>query len=88
MESGKRRVDAQAIQVRGFNGQFEAYEDIEKETVQVDPGTVRTTTRTFGRDTRGAKTLIRLTEEEKHTLPNGDSKLVRVTSSAGVNVTF
>jgi hypothetical protein len=87
-KNGDRTVDGQSIQVRGLDGHFEPYEDIEKETVQVGANTVRTTTRTFGRDARGAKTLVRITEEEKDTLPNGDSKVVRVTSSAGMNSTF
>ena len=81
-------VDTKSVQVRGNDGRFAAYEDVETETVKVDAATVRTTTRTFGRDARGAKTLVRITEEEKHTLPNGDSKLVTVTSSAGMNQTL
>lgn len=83
-------VHTQSVQVRGLDGHFEPYEDVEKENVQVDASTVRTTTRTFGRDVQGTKTLVSVTEEEKHTLPNGDSKLVRVTSSAGMemNATF
>jgi hypothetical protein len=87
-KSGNRTVDKQSVEVRGLDGRFEPYEDIEKETVQVDAGTVRITTRTFGRDVHGAKTPVRVTEEEQHTLPNGDSKLVRTTSSADMNATF
>ena len=88
VKTGDRTVDTRSIQVRGNDGRFEAYEDIETETVKVDAATVRMTTRTFGRDARGAKTLVRVTEEEKSTRPNGDSKVVAVTSSAGMNQTF
>ena len=84
-QSGNRTLDKQAIQRRGFDGTFEPYQDIEKETVQVDATTVRTTTRTFGRDANGAKTLVQVTEEEKHSFPGGGSNVVRATSNPDVN---
>ncbi len=80
-QSGNRTLDKQSVQRRDSDGHFEPYQDIEKERVQVDANTVRTTTRTFGRDLDGAKTLVQVTEEEKHTLPGGDSNLVRTTSN-------
>jgi hypothetical protein len=46
---------------------------------------VRTTTRTFGRDADGVKTLAEVLEEEKHTLAGGDSNVVRATSDPDVN---
>src|ERR1700679_3308800 len=76
-QSGNRTVDKQSIQRRDSDGQFEAYQDIEKETVQVDATTVRTTTRAFDRDANGVKTLLQVIEEEKHSLPGGDSNTVR-----------
>jgi hypothetical protein len=84
-QSGNRTLDMQSVQRRGSDGHFEPYQDIEKETVQVDATTVRTTTRTFGRDFDGAKKLVQITEEEKHTLPGGDSNVVRGTSNPDVN---
>jgi hypothetical protein len=84
-QSGNRTLDKQWVQRRGSDGHFEPYQDIEKETVQVDANTVRTTTRTFGREADGAKTLVQVTEEEKHTLPGGDSNVVRATSNPDVN---
>jgi hypothetical protein len=83
--SGNRTVDNQSIQRRGANGDFEAYQDIEKTTVQVNATTVRTTTRTFGRDSDGAKTLVQVTEEEARTLPGGASSVVRSTSNPDAN---
>jgi hypothetical protein len=77
-------VDNQSVQRRGANGDFEAYQDIEKTTVQVNAMTVRTTTRTFGRDSDGAKTLVQVTEEEARTLPGG-SNVVRTTSNPDAN---
>jgi hypothetical protein len=84
-QSGNRTLDTQSLQHRGSDGQFEPYQDIEKETVQVDAATVRTTTRTFGRDADGAKTLVQVTEEEKRTQPGGDSNVVRTTSNPDAN---
>jgi hypothetical protein len=83
--NGNRTLDKQSVERRGSDGHFEAYQDIEKETVQVDATTVRTTTRAFARDANGAKTLVQVTEEEKHALPGGDSNVVRVTSNPDVN---
>jgi hypothetical protein len=80
-QSGNRTVDKQSIERRDSAGQFEAYQDIEKETVQVDATTVRTTTRSFGRNADGVKTLVQVTDEERHALPGGDSNVVRTTSN-------
>jgi hypothetical protein len=84
-QSGNRTLDKQSVQRRGSDGHFEPYQDIEKETVQLDAATVQTTTRTFGRDADGAKTLVEVIEEEKHTLAGGDSNLVRATSDSDAN---
>jgi hypothetical protein len=87
-QSGNRTLDKQSLQRRGADGQFEAYQDNEKETVQLDATSVRTITRTFGRDANGAKTLVQVTEEEKHTLPGGDSNVVRTISNPDGNGKF
>jgi len=83
--SGNRTLDNQSVQRRGSDGQFEPYQDIEKEAVKLDANTVRTTTRTYGRDSDGAKTLLQVTEEEKHNLPGGGSSMVRSTSNPDAN---
>ena len=80
-QSGNRTLDKQSLQRRGSDGQFEPYQDVEKETLQLNATSVRTITRTFGRDANGAKTLVQVTEEEKHTLPGGDSNVVRTISN-------
>ena len=87
-QSGNRTLDKQSVQRRGFDGHFEPYQDIEKETVQVNANTVRTTTRTFERNADGANTLKQVIEEEKHTMPGGDSNVVRNISSPDVNGTL
>src|SRR6202158_2108328 len=84
-QSGNRTLDKQSLQRRESDGHFEAYQDVEKETVQLDATSARTTTRTFGRDANGAKTLVQVTEEEKRTLPGGDSDVVRTISNPDGN---
>jgi hypothetical protein len=84
VRSGNRTADRQTIERRGENGNYEPYQDIEKESVQVNGTTVRTTTRTFGLAS-GERTLVQQTEEEKRTLPSGDVKVVRATSNPDGN---
>jgi hypothetical protein len=83
--TGNRTLDSQSVQRLGPDGHFEPYQDIEKETVKVDATTVRTTTRAFARNADGAKILVQITEEEKHTSPGGDSSVVRSISNPDVN---
>ena len=84
-QNGNRTLDKRSFQIRGFDGHFENSRDIETETLQLDPTIVRATTRTFSRDGNGRKTPVQVTEEEKHILPCGDSKIVRLTSSSDLN---
>jgi hypothetical protein len=84
-ENGSRTLDKRSVEIRGTDGHFEPYQDIERETVQVDGSTVRTTTRTFARDVNKAKALVQITEEEQRTLPSGESKTVRITTNPDVN---
>jgi hypothetical protein len=83
-QNGNRTVDKQSIQGRGSDGHFEPFQDIEKESVQVNADTVRTVTRTFGW-ANGARTLVQVTEEERQDLAGGDSKVVRATSNPDLN---
>src|ERR1700749_4407824 len=48
-QNGNRRLDKRSVEIRGTNGHFEPYQDIERETLTVDDSTVKTTTRTFAR---------------------------------------
>jgi hypothetical protein len=84
-QNGNRTLDNRSVEIRGTDGRFEPYQDIEKETLQVDATTVRTTTRTFGQDVNGRKALVQVTEEEKHILPGGYSNVIRVTSNPDLN---
>ena len=84
-QTGNRSLEERAVQIRRSDGHFEPYQDIENETLQVDTTTVRTTTRIFARDVNGRKALVQVTEEETHTLPGGDSNVIRTTSNPDVN---
>jgi len=84
-QTGNRTLEERSVEIRGSDGHFEPFQSIEKETLQVDTTTMRTTTRTFGRDVNGRRTLVQVTEEEKHTLPGGDSNVIRITSNPDVN---
>ncbi len=84
-QNGTQTVDKRSVQIRGVNGYLELYQDIERETLQVDSTTVRTISRTFGRDVNGRKTLVQVTEEERHSLVDRDSNTVRTTSIADLN---
>jgi hypothetical protein len=80
VQVGNRSVDKQSFEQLGFDGHFEPYQDTETESVQVNSTTVRTITRIFDRDGAGARALVQTTEEERRTLPSGDSRTERVVS--------
>jgi len=84
-ENGNRTLDKRSVEIRGTDGHFEPYQDIEKETLTLDASTVRTTMRTFAHDINGKKALVQVTEEEKHIRPGDDSNIVRVTCNPDVN---
>jgi hypothetical protein len=84
-QNGNRTLDERSVEIRGTDGHFEPYRDVETETQTVDASTVRTTMRTFARDVNGMKALVQVTEEDKHILPGDDSNIVRVTYNPDVN---
>jgi len=84
-ENGNRTLDKRSVEIRGTDGHFEPYQDIERETLTVDASTVRTTMRTFALDVNGMKALVQVTEEEKRFLPGDNTNIVRVTYSPDVN---
>lgn len=84
-QNGNHTVDKRSVKIRGSDGHFEPYQDIETETLQVDATTVRTIARTFGRDVNGGKALVQVMEEERHTPPQGGSDVVRITSNPDAN---
>jgi hypothetical protein len=87
-QKGDQTLDTRSVQIRGSGGHFEPYQDVEKETLQINASTIRTTTRTFGRDANGMKTLVQVTEEERHTSDAGDSNVLRITYNADLNGTL
>ena len=84
-KSGNRTVDRRTSETRGADGNVSMYQEVETESVQVNPSTTRIITRTFGRDGSGGKTLVQITEEETQTLPGGGSKSTRTTLNPDVS---
>jgi hypothetical protein len=84
-QNGNRTLDKRSVEIRGTDGHFEPYQDIERETITVDASTVKTTMRTYARDVNGMTPLVQVTEEEKHIRPGDDSNIVRVTYNPDVN---
>jgi hypothetical protein len=84
-QNGNRTLDKRSVEIRGTDGHFEPYQEIETETLTVGDSTVKTTMRTFALDVNGRKALVQVTEEEKHILPGEDSNIVRVTYNPDVN---
>jgi hypothetical protein len=84
-QNGDRKFDKRSVEIRRTDGLFEPYQEIESETLSVDASTVRTTTRTFARDVNGRKALVQVMEEERHTSPEGNSSVSRMTSNPDVN---
>jgi len=83
-KTGNQTVDKQTVEIQR-SGSYEPYQDIERETTQVDASTTRTTVRTYGRDSNGHRVLTQVTDEEKHDQPDGGSKVVRSTSNPDAN---
>jgi hypothetical protein len=84
-QDGNRTLDKRSVEIRGTDGHFEPYQDIERESLRLDAATARTTMRTFARDVNGRKALVQVTEEDKQILPGEDSKIVRLTYNPDVN---
>lgn len=84
-QNGERTLDKRSVEIYGTDKHFEPYQDIERETRQVDASTVRTVTRTFSRDVNDKRALVQVTEEEKQIRPGDDSNIVRVTYNPDVN---
>ena len=82
---GNQTFEERSVQFQGVAGHRAPFQDIDTESMQVDGTTVRTTVRTFGRDVNGGKSLIQVTKEEKHSLPDGDSTVLRTTFNADAN---
>jgi hypothetical protein len=84
-ENGNRVLEKTSVETMGSSGHYQAYLDIEKETVKADSSTVRTVERSYGRDPDGRKQLFQVTEEESRTLAGGEVKTVRTTSDPDLN---
>lgn len=84
IKTGNHTVDKQSVEIQR-SGSYVPYQDIERETTQVDGSTTRTTVRTYGRDGNGNRVLTQVTDEERHDQTGGGSKVVRSTSNPDAN---
>jgi hypothetical protein len=84
-QSNDGTVDVQSLQIQGSDGSLNLYQVIETKTIRINATTTQTTTRTFVRDGNGEKTVLQITEEERQTLPGGNSKSLRTTSNPDSN---
>jgi hypothetical protein len=84
IKTGNHTVDKQTVEIQR-SGSYAPYQDIERETTQVDASTTRTTVRTYGRDGNGNRVLTQVTDEERHDQTGGGSKVVRSTSNPDAN---
>lgn len=84
-KSGNRSVDNLRVEQVGINGGYQPEYETEKETVQVNPATTRTVTRTYRWDVNGNRNLALVTEEDAQTSASGDVRVVRMTSSSDGN---
>ena len=83
-KTGNHTVDKQTTEIQR-SGSYQPYQEIERETSQVDASTTRTTVRTYGRDGNGNRVLTQVTDEERHDQPDGGSKITRSTSNPDAN---
>jgi hypothetical protein len=63
-ENDNRTLDKRSVEIRGTNGHFEPYQDIERETLTVDASTVTTSVRSFALYVYGMIALVEVTVEE------------------------
>ena len=87
-ESGGRVIDKTLVEAIGPDGRYVPYSETEKESVRVNPTTVRNIERTYGRGSDGQKTLIQERQEESRSLPGGEQKVVRTVSNPDANGTL
>ncbi len=78
-KSGSKTLYTKNVEELGPDGYRTSY-DIEKETVQQDATTTRSTERRYSPDGSGRKQLVQVIEEQTKHLPNGESTVVRTTS--------
>ena len=79
-KSGNRMLDKKTVEVRGPDGQYQPYADVETETVQENVTTTRTITRTYNAGLDGRKQVSQVTEVETKDSGDGGSRSVETTS--------
>jgi len=78
-------IEKTTVDVRGPDGRYVPYSEIERESVKVNGTTMRSVERSYGRGPDGRRTLTQETREESRTFPDGAKKATRTTSNPDGN---
>ena len=84
-EVNGHNIDKTIVEVRGPDGRYVPYSQTERESVKVNDTMVRTIERNYATNPDGHPTLTQQTQEEKRSLPSGDSNVVRTVSNPDSN---
>jgi hypothetical protein len=84
-ESNGRVIDKIITETLGPDGHYIPYSETEKESVRVNDTTVRTIERNYGTGPDGERQLILQMQEDTRSLPGGEEKIERTTSSSDGN---
>jgi hypothetical protein len=84
-EEDGRVIEKTVVEAKGPDGRYVPYSEIERESVRVNPTTVRNVERSYGRTPDGQKTLTQETKEESRSFPDGERKMTRTTSNPDGN---
>jgi len=75
-----RTVETQIVEAPTINGGYQSISETERETIQVDANTVRVVQRWFS-SWAGERQLFKVSEEERHTEPEGAESVARTIST-------
>ena len=84
-EVNGRTIDKTIVEALGPDGRYVPYSETERESVRVNDSTVRNVERTYGNNSDGHRTLTQETQEESRSLPGGEQKITRTTSTPDGN---
>jgi hypothetical protein len=84
MKSGNRTLDRKTVEVLGPDGQYQAYIDVETETIEEATAT-RSITRTYNPGADGHRHLTQVTESETQQPGDAGTNVVRTTSSVDLD---
>ena len=81
IKSGNRSLDKKTVEVLGPDGHDQPYLEVETETIQDSPTSLRSIRRTFNPDADGHEQLTRMTEAETQNSADGVTRTLRAISN-------